>query len=212
MTRHLIVFILVVCAFSLMIAPSSATVVQQTVSFSPNPPLVLGGQTNVVATYYVIPSGATTFSPNHDLQMETGLLDGQWVIQVIVDGRDAARQTATGNAAFLNGALLSYPTNHDVGFTVTVTGAVPVSAGSSLMMLQVEELDNAGTVVPGSVLSITQPVAGSSPAPAIPPAETTPAPAAPHPVPSPTRASLLPVCGILAAAIGLCLVAWRSRP
>lgn len=160
MTRYSL-HIIVLAGLSLVfVSPVAATLVLSDVSFTPTAPLVPGGQQHVVATYSVIPSGSTTFSKGHSLQMQTDLAQAQWTIQVTLDGRDAARQTATGTAAFVNGAILSYSTDHDVGMVVTIDGTVPADASGSLMVLQVEELDNSGTLVPGSILSVTQPVAG----------------------------------------------------
>lgn len=208
MTRHPIVLPLILALLLLMSVPAAATVVQTTVSLTPNPPLTPGGPQKVAATYVIIPSGAMTFSGNHELQMQTDLADAQWVIQVIVDGHNAARQTASGNAAFFNGALLSYPTNHDVSFTVTINGTVPPAAGPQVLVLQVEELDNAGHVVPGSVLTITEPVAGHVPTETVTPLPTMTPVRAPATTATP-RADLPPACGVLAAGIGLLLVAWR---
>jgi hypothetical protein len=148
----------------LFVSPASAGLVLSDVSFSPDAPLVPGGQQGVVATYTVIPAGSSTFSPGHELQIGTGLLDAQWTMQVTLDGRNAARQTGSGSVVFVNGALLSYSTDHDVGMVVTVDGIVPQNAGGSLSVLQITELDNAGNAVPGSNLTISQPVAGASPA------------------------------------------------
>jgi len=212
MSRLSLAIPLILAVLLLLVGPAAATVVQSAVSFTPNPPLSAGGHQNVVAGYYVIPSGATTFSPNHDLQMQTGLSDAQWVIQVVVDGHNAARQTASGSVAFLNGALLSYPTTRDVSFTVTITGTVPAAAGPQVMVLQVVELDNAGTIVPGSTLSITQPVAGQLPAtpsatplPTLTPTYTTPPASQATP-----RAALPVVCVVVAAGVAFCFMA-RQR-
>ena len=145
----------------LFVSPANAAVALSDVSFAPDAPLVPGAQQGVAATYAVIP----TFSRGHELQIETGLLHAQWTIQVMLDGRGAARQTASGSAAFVNGALLSYSTDHDVGIVVTVDGSVPPDVSGSLSVLQLTEIDNAGNVVPGSALTISQPVAGpASPA------------------------------------------------
>ncbi|MFA4875778.1 MAG: hypothetical protein WC586_00060 [Methanoregula sp.] len=209
MARPTIVILVVLALLFLMSAPAAANVVQQTVSLSPNPPLTPGSQQTVVASYYIVPEGSTTFPSSNQLQMETGLLDAQWVIQVVLDGRNAARQTATGNAAFLNGVLLAYPTTQTVQFTVTVTGTVPPGATSPFMLLQVEQLDNISNIVPGSVLTITQPVAGQATAPttlslptltpvASPPSQATP------------RSPLPEVSVILAAGLGLCLYVRRQ--
>lgn len=148
------------CALLLFLAlPAAASPVLTSDSFNPGSPLV-AGQQHVVASY-VIPSG-TTFPRNHELQMQTDLVDAQWTIQVIVDGNNAARQTASGSAAFVNGGILSYPANHDVGFTVTIDGIVPASATGTVTVLQLVEIDNTGNSVPGSQSVITQPVSGAS--------------------------------------------------
>jgi hypothetical protein len=151
------VFLAIVLLF---VSPANAGLVLSDLSFAPDAPLVPGGQQGVAATYAVIPAGSATFSRGHELQIETGLLHAQWTIQVTLDGRDAARQTASGSAAFVNGALLSYSTDHDVGLVVTVDGTVPPDASAPLSVLQLTEIDNAGNVVPGSALTISQPVAG----------------------------------------------------
>jgi hypothetical protein len=113
----------------------------------------------MVATYAVIPPGDTTFPPGHDLEMQTGLLAATWTIQVTLDGRNAAKQTASGSVAFVNGEILSYSTSHDVGMIVTIDGTVPPAAANPFSVLQAKEIDNSGNVVPGSVVTISQPVA-----------------------------------------------------
>jgi hypothetical protein len=212
MSRRTVALLALLAVLVLACTPAAAqNVVQQTVTFSPNPPLIPGGQQKVVAAYYVMPEGSTTFPSSNTLQMETGLLDAQWVIQVILDGTRAARQTATGNAAFINGVLLAYPTTQTVGFTVTVTGTVPPDATSPVMLLQVEQLNNINNVVPGSVLTITQPVAGQSANPAAPtPLQTLTPVGTPSPQPTP-RADLPAVCVVLAAGIGLLFRARRDQ-
>jgi hypothetical protein len=170
----------------LVVLPAAASPILVTDSFSPNPPLVPGGQQLAVSTF-AIPSG-TTFPKTHNLQLQTGLTDAQWTIQVILDGNDAARQTATGSAAFINGELLAYSVNHDVSFTVTINGKVPGSATGTVTVVDMVEIDNTGTIVPGSQIVVTQPVQGLIPVtittgiPALttPPA-TTPVPATKSP-------------------------------
>jgi hypothetical protein len=101
-------------ALLLLVAPVMATLAFSGVSYAPNPPLVLSGQQHMIATYSVGPSGATTFVRGHELQMQTGLMDARWNIQVLINGQNAAQQSASGSSAFVNGALLSYSTNNDV--------------------------------------------------------------------------------------------------
>ena len=161
MTRRFSCIPIVLVILLLFVPPAIAGLVPSGVSFTPDAPLVPGGRQHVVATYAVIPP----FSRGHSLQIQTDLTRAQWIIQVTLDGRDAARQTASGSVAFVNGALLSYSTDHDVGIVVTVDGTVPPEASGALMALQAEELDNAGNVIPVSVYAVSQPVAGpASPA------------------------------------------------
>jgi len=156
MTRRFYCIPVFLAIILLFVSPANAGLVLSDVSFAPDAPLVPGAQQGVAATYAVIP----TFSRGHELQIETGLLNAQWTMQVTLDGRDAARQTASGSAAFVNGALLSYSTDHDVGLVVTVDGSVPQDASGSLTILKLTEIDNAGNAIPGSALTISQPVAG----------------------------------------------------
>ena len=142
----------------------SATVVLSDVAFTPNPPLEPGKSLDVVARNAIIPSGSTTFAPGHQLQMQTGMDEAKWAIQVTLDGRNAAYLAKSGSVAFVNGELLSYSTNHDVGMVVTVDGIVPSGTAGTLMVLQVDEIDNSGRIVPGSTLTIRQPVAAQTPA------------------------------------------------
>jgi hypothetical protein len=142
----------------LVIAPVAATQELDRDSFTPNPPLVAGGQQHVMATYMI--ASGTSFPKNHELQMTTNLTSASWNIQVTLDGHNAATQTAAGSAAFVSGELLSYSVDHDVSFIVTIDGVVPRTNGGQVTVLQLEEIDNTGSVVPGSISTISQPVAG----------------------------------------------------
>jgi hypothetical protein len=144
----------------LLVTPVAATYTLSAVSNTPNSPLVISGQQQVTATYYIGPSGATTFVKGHELQMQTDLVNARWNIQVLQNGRNAAQQSASGSAAFVNGEILSYPNNNDISLQVTVDGVVPQTPSDQVMLLQVEEIDNSNNVVPGSVITLSQPVAG----------------------------------------------------
>ncbi|NMB79815.1 MAG: hypothetical protein GYA23_12060 [Methanomicrobiales archaeon] len=169
-----VLFGIVFLSLLVLVPAVPATIVLSTAAFTPDAPLVPDTRQHVVAHYTIIPSGATTFARGHELQMETGLLDARWNIQVTLDGRNAAQQGATGSAAFVNGELLSYSTNHDVGMVVTIDGMVPPGTTGQLIVLKVEEIDNSGQVVPGSVITLSQPVAGA--VTTAPPVPTTTAP------------------------------------
>jgi hypothetical protein len=99
----------------------------------------------------------------------------------------------------VNGALLSYSPENDVALEVTIDGIVPRTQGGQVMVLQVKEIDNAGSVVPGSEITISQPVAGE---PASTPQTTFPTPT-PAPVPtSPTKSVGFPATlGIFAISL-----------
>ena len=194
--------LLCVCAVLLLLAvPAAASQVLTGESVTPNPPLFPGGLQHVVAEYTIIPSGSATFPAGHNLQMETDLTDAQWTVQVIVDGNNAARQTASGSAAFVNGVILSYPTNHDVSFTVTIGGAVPATATGNVTLLRMLEIDNTGTPVPGSRGVIARPVAGVS----VSAGQTAGPPLTPAPVTTPSPAAKSPGFSAIAGIAGSCL-------
>lgn len=153
-----------------LVVPVAASPALTSESFTPNPPLVPGGGEQVVATF-AIPSG-TSFPKDHELQLQTGLSNARWNIQVVVDGHNSAQQTASGSAAFINGMVLSYSVNHDVRFTVTVTGTVPAAATGAVTVIDMVEIDNSNAVVPGSEVIISQPVTGT---PSVPEVSTLPA-------------------------------------
>jgi hypothetical protein len=209
MIRPPVLPIVILIVLLALVPAASATVVLSSDSFTPNPPLLPGSQQHVLAQYAVIPSGSTTFAKGHSLQMVTDLSGAKWSIQVTLDGRNAAQQSASGDAAFVNGELLSYSTNHDVGMTVTIDGMVPQTASDQVMVLQIEEIDNSGNVVPGSVITISQPVAGSAPA-ETPSAVPTHTPSLVTPAPQPTKTPGF-AAGAALGALGVCLLLLTRR-
>jgi hypothetical protein len=209
MIRGITHFSLVVVVILLQITPASAIMTLTNVSYVPDPPLLINRQQHVTAHYYVGPSGATTFIPGHQLQMQTELVNAQWNIQILVDGRNAARQSALGSTVFVNGALLSYSTNQDVSLDVTIDGLVPQEQATQVMVLLVKEIDNSGSVVPGSSILISQPVAGQ-PATSSQTVLSTPAPA--FILPSPTKSTGFTVStGIFATGLLFLLFFRRGR-
>jgi len=195
----------------LIAAPATATLYVTGESLNPPAPLVSGQAENAVITLTLVPSGATSFPRSHTLQMQTSLVDAQWNIQIIQNGRAAATQTASGTAAFINGYLLSYPTTSDLSLTITLNGTVPPDAGTNVTILQVAELDNAGTLVPGSSLTVSAPLTSPSPVLITPTqvTDTTPLTATSSPTQS---AGALPVTGLIASVVAAAgYVSLRSR-
>jgi hypothetical protein len=209
MNRGLILSSLAILLILLQVIPATAIMVLTSVSYAPNPPLLIGEQQNVTARYYVGPSGATTFIPGHQLQMQTELVNAQWNIQVLADGRNAARQSGSGTTVFVNGALLSYSTNQDISLDVTIDGVVPQTQADKVIVVLAKEIDNSGSVVPGSMILISQPVGGQ------PATDTNEVPPAPTPAiipPSPTKsAGFFGITGFFAIGFALMILFLRDR-
>jgi len=147
----------------LLVPPlASAACIQSGESFNPVPPLTPSAAENATLSFTVVPSGATTFSRTHTIQMQTSLWEAHWIIQVFVNGIPQANQTATGPAAFISGYLLSYPTTNDVTFTVALSGNVPIGEGSNVTILQLTEIDTTGGTAPFGSITVNVPLAVSS--------------------------------------------------
>ena len=153
------------------------------------------------ATIAIIPSGPTTFIEGYTLALSTGLDAAQWNVVVTVNGIQAAVIPKSGNVVYVNGYLLSYPTDRDVAVDVRVEGVVPDSpGGTTLTMLQVQELNNQGQLVGGSTQSVTRTIVGPATSPTttlttgatVPPTSSTPTKAA---------LSFIPAIAGIAAAI-----------
>jgi hypothetical protein len=207
------------------IPAAAASLSLSNVTYLPAPPLVPGGQQQVDARLDLIPSatcfmysanicssfspgtcpfyfsGPCTFSPGHELQMQTALSGARWTIQVVVDGRNSAFQTARGSAAFVNSFLLSYSSYHAVSLIVTIDGTVPQGAGSQVLVLKIDEIDDNNAIVPGSSVILMQPVAGMA-ATTIPAPLPSPGPAR-IPIPEPTTRSPGFSCPAAIAGLGL---------
>ena len=59
-----------------------------------------------------------------------------------------AHSSLKGRVPFINGFLLSYPTDRDVGVEVTVIGDVPQAEDVDVMLMSVREPDNGGALFP----------------------------------------------------------------
>ena len=209
MIRRITLLSLTIALNLLLVTPVAATYTLSSVSYTPNPPLIIGGHQQVTATYYIGPSGSTTFIVGHELQMQTNLMNARWNIQVLQNGRNAAQQSASGSVAFVNGEILSYSNNNDVSLQVTVDGVVPQTQSVQVMLLQVEEIDNSNNIVPGSVITLSQPVAGQ---PATPVQTALPTLTPTRVQPSLTKsAGFTEAAGILACSLVFLIMARKGR-
>ncbi|MEN6611589.1 MAG: hypothetical protein ABFC24_12165 [Methanoregulaceae archaeon] len=162
MARHPYRILICLVALSVLFVPVAATELLSAPTLTPaTVPLEPGGSQAVNATLTIIPSGSTTFNSQHSIQMTTGLLQPSWNVQVVKNGIPAAVIPSLGNAVFVNGYLLSFPSTNDVSILIAVSGTTPSTPGANVTLLQVEEIDNTNGVVPGSVFTVTAPVAAS---------------------------------------------------
>jgi hypothetical protein len=210
MIRGIILLFLTLMVVQFQVMPvEAASMTLTNINYTPPLPIVTGNQQHVIAKYYLGPSGATTFIPGHQLQMQTELVNARWNIQVLLNGLNAAHQSASGSTAFVNGALLSYSLNNDVSLEVTIDGFVPLTKDGQIVILQVKEIDNSGSVVPGSETTISQPTVGE---PATTLQTMYPPPTLPPVHPAPTAAVGFPLTlGIGAIIVVSIIMCTKSR-
>jgi hypothetical protein len=107
-----------------------------------------GDMINASAVIQIIPQGSTTFIEGYTLVLSTDLENARWNAVVMVDSTQAAVIPKDGKFVFINGYLLSYPTNRDVAVSVQIEGTVPALVdGTPFRVLQAEELNNQGQSV-----------------------------------------------------------------
>ena len=133
----------------ILITPAAATISLQNVQVTPpDDPILAGSRLNASAEIQIVPQGPTTFIEGYTLVLSTDLEKARWNAVVMVDGTQAAVIPKDGTFVFINGYLLSYPTNRDVAVSVQIEGTVPVLAnGTPFRVMQAEELNNQGQSV-----------------------------------------------------------------
>lgn len=130
----------------LLVVPAAATIILKEMQVAPpGDPLPAGSRVNASAIIRIIPQGPTTFIEGYTLVLSTDLEGARWNVVVMVDGNPAAVIPKNGRYVFINGYLLSYPTNRDVAVNLTVEGMVPdLADGTPFRVVQAEELNNQG--------------------------------------------------------------------
>jgi hypothetical protein len=185
------------------IGTASAQYSLQDITVSPSDENMIPlSQATTTGTIEIIPSGPTTFIEGYTLALSTELDAAQWNVVVTVNGIQAAVIPKEGNVVYINGYLLSYSTDRDVAVQVRQEGVVPDSpGGTTLTLLQVQELNNQGQVVGGSTQTVTRTIAGpeTSPPETLTTVATVPVTASQ----TPTRAALsfIPAIAGIAAAL-----------
>jgi hypothetical protein len=197
--------VIALIAVCLCIVPATATLNLNSIVISPPGDAVAPGTPmNVSADIEIIPSGATTFTSSHTLVLSTGLEEAKWNVVVYVNGIQGAVIPQTGNYVFVNGFLLSYPTNRDVSVKVALEGMAPIATGESqFTVFQMQELNNENQPVGGSVQTITRNLT----VPSTP--VSTPPTTAPATVPPTTKAPMPAV--LVIAALSLMVIFAHKR-
>jgi hypothetical protein len=141
--------IILLALLALLISPSSAFIsLQNTQVIPPDESIPATTPVNAIGIIQIIPQGPTTFIEGYTLVLSTDLDRARWNVVVTVDGNQAAVIPKDGNFVFVDGYLLSYPTNRDVGVRVQVDGTVPaLQDATPFRVMQAEELNNQGQVV-----------------------------------------------------------------
>jgi hypothetical protein len=195
------------------ISVASATLYLTESSISPNAPQIVSDTpVQVSGTITIVPSGSTTFSRDNRIQMSTSLGQALWNAVVIVNGHQAAQFEQPGPYLFLNGYLLSYPSTSSVSIDFQVDGSAPsVNVPQQSPFLTVVELNNQGTVVPGSTLNVMQTVIPVNTP--IPSTLMSPSPSTPINTPTKTTPTSIPgfmgICTLAALASAAALVFQR---
>lgn len=141
--------IILLAILAILITPCSAFLSLQDVQvIPPGASLPIATVVNATGIIQIIPQGPTTFIEGYTLVLSTDLERARWNVIVLVDGNQAAVIPKEGNFVFINGFLLSYPTNRDVAVSVQVNGTVPeLQDGTPFRVMQAEELNNQGQVI-----------------------------------------------------------------
>jgi hypothetical protein len=141
--------LVLIILFAILISPAAAFISLGSVQVTPpEDSIPAGSVANALAVIQIIPQGPTTFVEGYTLVLSTDLENARWNVVVMVDGTQAAVIPKDGKFVFINGYLLSYPTNRDVAVSVQVEGDVPsLTHGTPFRVLQAEELNNQGQSV-----------------------------------------------------------------
>jgi hypothetical protein len=193
---------------AILISPAAAFISLGGVQVTPPEDSIPAGDVvNASAVIQIIPQGPTTFIEGYTLVLSTDLENARWNAVVMVDSTQAAVIPGDGKFVFINGYLLSYPTNRDVAVNVQIEGTVPFLAdGTPFRVLQAEELNNQGRSVGDSEQVVVRNIIYAGPQPTAPLTDGAATTVVTVPVPvTTTKAglSLFPVLGGIALVAAL---------
>jgi len=203
----------IILSAGLLALPAGASIVLSDVAVQPNTyPLVPLSVVNVTAHVTLEPLAATTFRDGHRLQMQTDLLGATWDTRIYVDGVPGARQPASGTSAFINGYLLSFGSDRDVSFIVTIRGTVPDTPGQQVLLIRISELDSTGSLeTTVNPITVSEPVAAPVTVTTTKRTARTTTTPAEEPITAPTEAGTEGVMPVLALGAAAALISCGIR-
>lgn len=203
--------IILLVILAVLVIPCSGSISLQEVQVTPpDASIPVGAGVNATGQIRIIPQGPTTYIEGYTLVLSTDLDRAWWNVVVLVDGNQAAVIPKAGNFVFINGFLLSYPTNQDVAVSVQVEGKVPgLPDATPFRVMQAEELNNQGRVVDDSEQVVVRTVMN----PGIPQSQTQDSDIVTTvvtlPVPETTKAGIS-MAPILALLFLIIMVVWKK--
>jgi len=145
-TVFLILCVQIAAAFSL-----ASVSVNPTGSLTPGTPVTVSFTVNFPS------SGSDTFPSTDTLQFLTGLDKPQWTYTLILNGVQNARPVGGGKSLQLSGWDLDYPASSvEESLAFTLQGNAPtVTTTSNTTLIDIQELDSNGNMLPNSEVSYT---------------------------------------------------------
>ncbi|MFA5267671.1 MAG: hypothetical protein WC379_06835 [Methanoregula sp.] len=112
-----------------------------TIAVDPSGDMRSGVPLNVTYTVHLSGTGEETFRSNSYLVMSTDLDNARWNYTMILDGVETPQPGSGGQALYLSGWILSYPSTIDEALRVTLEGNAPsVSSPARQMIVNVTEI------------------------------------------------------------------------
>jgi hypothetical protein len=155
-------------------------------------------------------AGTDTFPSDHELRMNTDLLNPRWAPVLVLDGVETNLLQESRESLTIAGYYLSYPPGQTVQVRVTLTGNLPDDVSPGRDLLKVQELDSDKNIVKTARLDMpAAPAPTTLPAPTKKP--TTKKTFTPIPTGTTTPASPAGTCAGVLAITGAAFLMMRRR-